>query len=256
MRITTLGFFLATILNGQLYKDPLLPESRTVHGIVVDQNGTPVREAEIGHAATRIVPGSSAKANTDAQGRFQVTTNAPLIVLRKPGYASAFVRTRDTASGDEQKLVLKPIKRTLPRCSQTGKYETVEGWGASFRFSPMPQIRVSKQGRDIDYGIRGYYVETSKGKKGISHGSGPMWSFGAPLDSDVWKSVTFEEDSFEVDGSRILDSKGQWADGTLWRTIGRFGETASYSQVDEETAKVLNRFIDGVCISPLKGPGQ
>jgi len=120
----------------------------------------------------------------------------------------------------------------------------------------MPQIRVSKQGRDIDYGIRGYYVETSKGKKGISHGSGPMWSFGAPLDSDVWKSVTFEEDSFEVDGSRILDSKGQWADGTLWRTIGRFGETASYSQVDEETAKVLNRFIDGVCISPLKGPGQ
>jgi hypothetical protein len=117
-------------------------------------------------------------------------------------------------------------------------------------------MQVGKQGHDIDYGIRGYLLKTPKGNVGIAHGSGPMWSFGVPLDSDVWKSVTFEEDSFEVEGFRILDSKGEWADGTHWRTIGKFGETASYSKVDKETAKILDLFMDGACVAPFKRPGQ
>jgi hypothetical protein len=53
-----------------------------------------------------------------------------------------------------------------------------------------------------------------------------------------------------------LDSKGEWADGTRWRTIGKFGETASYSKVDKETAKILDQFMDGACIAPFKRPGQ
>jgi hypothetical protein len=254
MRISGLGFLLATILSGQAYKDLLLPESRTIEGVVVDQDGVPVKDAEIGHAAARPVRGSST--NTDAQGRFQVITNAPLIVVRKTGYASASLPTRDLASNNPQRLVLKSISRRLPICSQTVKYESLDGWGALFRFVPIEQIQAYTQGKDIDYGIRFYLLKAPKGNMGVSHGSGPLWSFGAPLDSDVWKSVTFEEDSFEVEGLRILDSKGEWADGTRWRTLGKFGETASYSKVDKETAKVLDHFMDGACIAPFKRPGQ
>ena len=256
MRITALAFLLATILNAQAYRDLLLPESRKLTGVVVDQDGTPVKDAEIGHTEIRPIPGGSTNTNTDAQGRFQVTTNAPLIVIRKPGFASAFLRTRDTNSGDPQRLVLKSTKRTMPICSPAEKAESLEGWGASFRFAPKPNVKVGKQGHDIDYGIRGYFVKTAKGEVGIAHGSGPMWSFGTPLDSDVWKSVTFEEVSFEVEGFRILDSKGESADGTRWRTLGKFGETASYSKVDKETAKILDQFMDGACIAPFKRPGQ
>ncbi len=254
MRTIGLSVVLAAILNGQAYKDLLLLDSRTIQGVVVDEVGVPVKDAEIGHTATRTVPGGST--NTDAQGRFSVTTNAPLIVVRKLGYASAFLRTRDIASSSQQRLVLKSIKRTLPRCSPTGRYESLEGWGALFRFAPKPEIQAGKQGKDIDYGIRGYFLKARKGDVGIGHGSGPMWSFGAPLDSVVWKSVTFEEDSFEVEGFTILDSKGEWQDGTRWRTLGKFGETASYSKVDKETAKLLDHFMDGACMAPFRRPGQ
>lgn len=74
-----------------------------------------------------------------------------------------------------------------------------------------------------------------------------MWSFGKPFEGDVWKSITFQEDSFEVNRFKILDSRGEWADGTRWRMLGMFGETASYSHVDKETAKILDRFMDGAC---------
>ncbi|MEP7362033.1 MAG: hypothetical protein ABI972_02160 [Acidobacteriota bacterium] len=251
MRITALGFLLATILNGQASKDLLLPETRTIQCVVVEQDGTPVKDAEIGHTGIREVAGRSTSTNTDAQGRFQVTTSAPLIVIRKPRYASNFLRTRDTTSGGQHRLMLKPTKRTLPICSHTGRYESLEGWQAWFRFVPMSRIRVGKQGRDVDYGIRYYFVKTPKGNVGIVHGSGPVWSLGAPLDSVVWKSLTFEEESFEVDGFRILDSKGEWTDGTRWRTIGKLGETASYSEVGKETAKILDQFMDGACVAPF-----
>lgn len=253
MRITAL-IVLVTFLNGQAYRDQLLPESRTITGVVVDQNGTPVKDAEIGHTPTRPIPGDSP--NTDAQGRFRVTTNAPLIVIRKPGFSSACLRAQDQTSTEPQRLVLKPARRTLPICSPTGKYESLEGWSASFRFAPNPKVKAGKQGRDVDYGIRAYVVKTPKGKVRIAHGSGPMWSFGTPHDSDVWKSTTFEEVSFDVLGFRVLDSKGEWSDGTRWRTIGKFGETASYSKVDKETAEILDQFMDGVCIAPVKHLGQ
>lgn len=256
MRIASLGFLLATILNGQADRDLRLPESRTIQGIVVDQHGTPVKDAEIGHAAIPFVPGRSTNTNTDAQGRFQVTTKAPLIVIRKPGYTSALLRTREITSKDQQQVVLKSPKRSLPKCSETGKYESVKGWDALFRFPPKPQIKVSKQGRDIDYGIRRYYIKTPTGNVGITHGSGPMWSFGVPSDTDVWQSVMFEEDSFQVEGRRILDSKGEWADGSRWRNLGKFGETASYSKVDKAIAKILDEFMDDACIAPFKRPGH
>lgn len=114
----------------------------------------------------------------------------------------------------------------------------------------MPGVNVSGQGQDIDYGARGYYVDTPQGPKGIRHGSGPMWSFGTPPDRDVWRSVKYEEVVHDVGGLTIIDARGQLPNGDRWRYLGKFGESASYSDVDEATAEILDKFLDGACIKP------
>jgi hypothetical protein len=96
--------------------------------------------------------------------------------------------------------------------------------------------------------IRNYYVKTNRGPQGIRHGSGPMWSFGTPSDLDVWRSVKYEAVMYKVADWSIIDARGQFGNGNRWRNLVTFGESASYSDVDEETAKTLDRFLDGACL--------
>lgn len=237
-------------LCGQSYRHLLLPKTKTISAIVVDQDAAPIEGAEIGHHAFQPVPRRGTVVRTDTQGFFLVTTNAPLIVVRKPGYASAVLRTQNVISGKPKRIVLRKTKRTLDLCSQTGPFESLQGWGSLFGFVPNPGIRAGKQGQDIDYGIRVYFLKKSKGRVEIVHGSGPMWSFGLPEDEDVWKSVIFEEDYVEFGGSGIVDSRGKWADGSHWRMLGRFGETVNYKVAGGQSPAILDEFMDNACLAP------
>jgi hypothetical protein len=248
MRIVLLGLLFVNLLTGQSHRDLLLQESRTIRGLVVDQRGIPVENAEIAHARIRPNPVGG---RTDSEGRFQVTTNSPAIVFRKSGYSSVLLRTTATTANGEHRLVMNSTKRVVSRCVEGGKYESLERQLARFRFKSIPQIKVEKQRKDLSYVVQFYNVATAQGKHGIKHGSGPWWSLGLPKNSDVWKSVTFEEDSIEVEGLEILDSRGEWADGTSWRSVGTIGETATYSGMDKETTVVLNRFLDGLCVAAI-----
>lgn len=108
----------------------------------------------------------------------------------------------------------------------------------------------SAQGRDSDYAARSYYVETPQGPKGVSYGVGPMWSFGLPIDQDVWRSVKYDEVAFEYRPDlMIIDARGQFPNGARWRSLGKFGESAFYRDVDEATAKILDRVLDGACLN-------
>jgi hypothetical protein len=80
------------------------------------------------------------------------------------------------------------------------------------------------------------------------HGSGPMWSFGLPSEPDVWRSIEYEEIVYDNSGVRIIDARGQFSNGNRWRNLGMFGESASYTDMDEATAKILDRFMDGACL--------
>ena len=163
------------------------------------------------------------------------------------------VRTKDTT---ESRITLQKLSENqlLPTCSNTGRYDGIDGWGASFQFPRTSGVKASRQGQDIDYGARNYYVETKQGPKGIRHGSGPLWSFGTPLDQDVWRSVKYEEATYDVAGLMIIDARGQLPNGNRWRNLGKFGESASYSNIDEATAKILDQFLDGACLksTPLR----
>ena len=233
------------LMRGQVFNDLLLPEARHIAGVVVDSEGTPVAGARIDHSNDR-----RQLPETDANGRFALDTRAPSVVIRKSGFRSEFVRTQDAR--DLRIELRKLAERPFPACPDTGSYIGLDGH-STFRFPMVPGVKASGQGRDIDYGARSYYVKTRAGRKGISHGSGPMWSFGIPLDEDVWRSVKYGETAYDSGGLTIVDARGQLANGHWWRYLGKIGESASYFDVDEATAKALDRFLDGACATRSSG---
>jgi hypothetical protein len=96
--------------------------------------------------------------------------------------------------------------------------------------------------------MRNYYVETNQGRKGIAHGNGAFWSLGTPSDLDVWRSVKYEDVAYDGGGFPIIDARGQLSNGKRWRSLGKVGESASYSDMDEATAKILDQFLDDACL--------
>lgn len=233
--------------QAQPFQDLLLPQAQHIVGVVVDAEGKPVAKARIDHTGDYLH-----SYETDSHGRFELVTRAPVLVIRKQGFRSELLQTGEA----DVHVVLRKLgeTRTFPSCSSAVKYVGIGGWAASFQFPVVSGVKVSKQGRDIDYGVRSYYIKTARGPKGIMHGSGPMWSFGTPSDDDVWRSVQYEEVSYDVGGITIIDARGQLKNGNQWRYVGMFGESASYSDVDEATTKILDRVLDGACLKPPSRP--
>jgi hypothetical protein len=219
------------------------PAGSLVHitGFVVDVSGNPVQGAAIVHA------GPTAPI-TDAEGRFEVDTSAPAFVVRKLGFRSEFVRLN---SANVPRITFQKIKETMtfPTCSGGGLIG-IEGFQSEFHFHKARGVIVGRPGRDVDFGQRLYYVETKQGRKGITHGSGPHWGSGLPTDESVWKSQKYDETIYAAGNEGILDARGEFANGNRWRSLGRSGETAVYFDVDEATARILDRFLDRACLSP------
>lgn len=228
----------AGLLNAQAHRDLLLPKGQSISGTVLDPDGKPIAGARIQHSNIR-----SATVQTDAAGKFELQTPAPALVIRKAGYRSQWLRTTDSPT---VQIILQPSGLQIRACPRTEPCESITGWGAEFCFPRVPGVTASRQGQDIDYGIRGYVIDNSKA--GIRHGSGPLWSFGLPSDDDVWQSVEYRETVFGASPPLTIDARGRTADGKHWRNLGRPGESASYRDVDEADALLLDRVLDGVCI--------
>jgi hypothetical protein len=162
-----------------------LASGATLTGIVTDALGKPLEDARIEHIGKMVVVSptelaikpSPGEVRTNADGHFQVVTDVPAIIVRKPGYQSQRIRL----SGDAQvKVELQQIKSTS-RC----------------KLSATPRFK-TKESNDIDHTANWIYIVTKDGPKGIISGNGPMYSFGAPHDKDVWTSVEYEEIMYEV----------------------------------------------------------
>jgi hypothetical protein len=221
------------------------PAGSLVHvaGFVVDLSGNPVQGAAIVYAG-RTIP------TTDADGKFEVDTSAPAFVVRKQGFRSEFVRIN---SANVPRITIQERKETLtfPTCSEGGLIG-IKGFQSEFHFRKVRGVVAGRQGGDVDFGQRFYYVETRQGRKGISHGSGVHWGSGLPMDEDVWRSQKYDETVYTVGNETILDARGEFANGGRWRRLDRAGETAGYSDVDEATARILDRFLNGACLRPAR----
>ncbi len=201
------------------------PAAHQVSLTVVDVDGKPIADARIDHVGGIVVNGPPSvpiENGTDANGRRVVHTTSRAIVIRKPGYVSyRLVIEHDI----ETRVTLKPLPRL--RCEP----------------ARIPGVK-TEESRDADYVQIRRYVETPKGTKGFSKGSGPTYSFGAPPEKFVQDSVQYSE-IMHPDG--LIDARGKMPDGTYWREQTLFGEATHYWDVDEETAHLLDRLIDGDC---------
>jgi hypothetical protein len=241
MKRVALAFaFAAALVHGQ-YRDLLLP-ARGITAMVVDHDGRPVADVRIDHDGNRARP-----TVTGADGKFRLVTRAPALVLRKTGYRSFFMRT--TAAFPDRIVLERADSTDEPRvCSAREQCDFIAGWQAEFCFPRVAGVSTSAQSQDADYGIHVFAVKAASGAVGIRHGSGPMWTFGIPVDDDVWRSVEYSEVTRRDGKIEIVDARGQTADGKHWRYLGRFGESASYRDVDDEAVRMLDRVLDGVCI--------
>ena len=220
----------------------LLREPQAVSGIVVDSAGHPIAGAHIDHTDVK----AQEQLFTDEQGRFRFFTGAPAIVVRKLGFNGQRIRLDNSASF---KIVLSPATRTMPSCKI--KCEALNSPGSAFCLPRVPGIQVSEQAAYDDTVTQMFRLETKNGQRELLHGNGPMWSLGVPFTGDVWESIEYHESAYLVGtgDSDVVDARGKMPDGNLWRYLGRFGESASYYEVDEAGAAQLDRVLDGACIA-------
>src|SRR5271169_3435853 len=90
----------------------LLETPRSVSGVVVDPAGKPIAGAHIDHTDVK----DQEQLFTDDQGRFQIQTGAPAIVVRKLGFSGERVRIQ---ADKPLRVVLRPATRTMPACTST-----------------------------------------------------------------------------------------------------------------------------------------
>jgi hypothetical protein len=218
----------------------LLPVEQGISGLVTDSLGHPIAGASVEHTNS-----TDKELVTDATGHFELSTRAPALVIRKIGYDSAFVRNKNAQSVH---ITLQPSQGVLAACSSKSLCKTIDGFGSIFCFSKINGVKVSEQGNDIDYGMRIFSIRAKNGRKFVRHGSGPMWSFGIPENEDVWDSIDYSEKTYRAGRAVVVDAKGKTSAGKLWRYIGRLGESASYDDVDQDSAVLLDRVLDGLCI--------
>ena len=227
--------------SAQSWRSSELRERKHIEGTVLDQRGAPIADASIDDAARWAH-------RTDSAGRFDIETKTPVFVIRKEGFQSERVRILDATM---LRVTLRRLeeKRSLPVCSEE-KTLGITDRSTGLRFPKIANVRASRQGHDVDYSARNYYVKTPRGAKGILHGKGRSWSWGIPNDSEVWQSVEYTEVEYDQGGFGIIDARGKFANGNRWRYLGMLGESASYSDVDPESAKILDQVLDGACFQP------
>ena len=225
---------------------PLSICAQTLTGTVVDVDGKPVEGVRIDHTTMRFGDTVS-----DREGHFSIAAQSPSVVLRKPGYQSQWVRRTPATN---QRIILKSEpRRDFRTCGSLRDYEGIVNGRPGLYFLMADGVSAVGGGNDIDYTSRFYVARGSR--KGIVHGHGPTWSLGIPISSDVWEAAEYSETSYGVPGFDndnvvIVDARGKTASGKGWRYLGMVGESASYHDLDEPTARILDRAIDGACWLP------
>lgn len=221
----------------------LLPHQVHISGVVVDANGDSIPGAIIAHANSR-----SQAAETDAGGRFTVDTDAPMVVIEKPGYLGHRIRTSEA---HEAHVTLVRLSESFPVCEETNPLIGIdEGTLGGFFFRRIAGIKSTQPTWDVDYVARNYSISVGRKKYVVLHGAGPMWGGSELPDELVWKSVEFDQRDYEAGGVDVVDAHGTMPDGTRWRHLGVWTTSASYEKVPQEAAAVLDRLLDSACWKP------
>jgi len=225
----------------------LLPSPVKLSGVVTDAAGHPLSEVWISHAGPGV-----ANSKTDPNGRFEIETRAPAIVFRKGGFQSKYLRI-DNKREKSLAIILAGPAPQMRSCSGSPGCISLDSFGSAFCLPKIHSVNVSKQGNDVDYGCRSFWIRTPGGKAGVQHCSGGLWGSGFPFDQDVWSAEEYTEIAYQDrEGFLITDARGEDPKGKYWRVLGHALETVSYRNASAPDAAMLDRVIDGACIKPVR----
>jgi hypothetical protein len=228
----------------------LLPHPVHISVTAVDDAGKPIDAAQVANTGdpTRLIL-------TAAGGHVQLTTRAPVIVIRKIGYRSATIRPSESL---QTTVTLHRMGNTgdLPACQSGEHLVGLGGWEARFRFERSDfVVPAGKSRKDVDYGAQLFVLRQLPNKPALEQASGPMWGNGEPGDQQVWSSIAYEEAVFrDSSGQPVIRAHGKGRNGQYWGMLGHFMETADYTGADQPTAQAFEQFLDHVC--ELKQPAR
>ncbi|MBI2681318.1 MAG: carboxypeptidase regulatory-like domain-containing protein [Candidatus Solibacter usitatus] len=222
----------------------MLPKAVRISGVVTDSDGKPLSQVWIDHTGAGVET-----VRTDTQGRFDIETRAPAVVFRAyRGYQSKYWRV------SENRNLTVTLTGPVPRmneCRASWGFVSLNGSMSRFCFPKVRGVRFTKPRNDTDYGKRVFWVVTSGGEVAMQHASGAMWGDGTPFDRDVWSARDYVEQTYsDPEGVNIRDARGKSADGKCWRVLGHAFESASYRDVSEQDAALLDRVLDGARVKP------
>lgn len=232
----------------QIEKSQLLPSPVRLFGAVTDASGRPLSDVWICHTGPGLGPRYP---KSDSLGRFDIETRAPAIVFRKGGFQSRYLRVSNKNQGSLAITLSGPTPQMKP-CSASSRCVSLKYFGSAFCLPRIRGVNISKQGNDVDYGCRSYWVATQEGKIVAQHNAGPLWGPGSPLEEEVWSSTEYHETAYQDrEGSLVTDARGESTAGKYWRVLGHSFESVSYRGVSAQQAAVLDPVIDGACIEPI-----
>jgi hypothetical protein len=222
------------------YEKLLLVEMpRTVSGTVVDQSGRPLAGAHIDHSDVE----PQEQLFTDDRGRFEIRTRAPAVVIRKRGYDGRLLRL----GAARLRVTLERSTRSLPACSDACL--SLKNSSSAFCFPRVSGVSTGEAGHYEDIFVRAFTVISPARITELLHGAGPGWTLGIPYTGDVWEAQQYSETDFSTPDSDIIDARGVAPDGRHWRYLGRYGESAAYYEANSSAAALLDKVLDGVCLS-------
>jgi len=223
----------------------MLPAPVKLTGVVTDNTGQPLKGVWIDHTGASVE-----NIVTDSNGQFDIETRAPAVVFRQNGFKSKYWRVGDTG---HVKIVLDGPAPLFKECSTLSRCESIRGFHSTFCLPQIKGVHVSKQGNDVDYGQRSFWVTAPAGRVWLQHASGPMWGEGLPFNEQVWSAKDYAEMTYrDRDGFWIIDARGTSSYGLHWRLLGHPFETAEYRAIPEGSTALLDKVLDGACVLPSR----
>jgi hypothetical protein len=212
-------------------------------GRVIDENGRPVEGAFFQDPATADT--ETFEHFTNAEGRVDIWSDSPRLVLRKSAYGSVIIRPED-AKKREFAMRKAPL---FPTCGRFNP-KIADPFEVSFDFRQPSQVVLLKTGIGIDYTFAQYGIKGQRDVAQIRRVNNGA-SLPVPDDYNVSRSVQYSERAYFIAGMEIIDARGSAASGLRWREIRRASESLSYRGAAPALAKLLDKVLDGVCLASV-----
>jgi hypothetical protein len=220
----------------------LLPQPRHVSLLVVGDDGTPLSQVHVEHANLKD------DLFTDQNGKVEFNTSAPYFVLSRPGYESVRLATKDTAVY-RAALHKLPGGEQLRVCTDAELSARAPGWNGVFQIPQGKETKATTEKFDVDFFSRVISAGSGSKRLWVEQGRGVMW-FGLFEDSDVWKATRYRGVTYKLGDLQIIDAKVWLPNGQCLRSVGFFGESIVYYNLNCDAAQPLDDLIDQACVVP------